>query len=440
MKSLKHLSWLVVCLAVLCFWSAPVVAQTADDDDDGASELYSDDELTQMLAPVALYPDALLSQILIAASYPFEVVEAERWISRNADLSPEAKDAALEEKDWDISVIALCRYPKILTMMADNMTWTAKLGDAFVNQQQEVMAVIQDLRDRAREAGNLESTPEQRVIVEERIIRIEPASYDYFYVPVYDPFVVYGSWWLPAPPFVFAYPGVVVTGAHIVFSPRIAIYIGGFGWSQFDWRARRTVVVPVNRHRKHPRRPHLQQETPRVPWSVDRSRRYFRKPQRSSRIDQAPMRPREVVEPSEPRAQPQDRRPAAQSPDMKNRRRPPVKQGPAMTPGKPSSPGPRIGPESDRPQGPAPRTNDRSGSPRLTPKAVPAPEGGKSTTGRIVSPGRPSQPEAPPPVKPSVSRPAQPGRDKQGLPAGGQTRPRLRGEPDPGIPPAATGK
>jgi len=194
MKSLKHLSWLVVCLAVLCFWSAPVVAQTADDDDDGASELYSDDELTQMLAPVALYPDALLSQILIAASYPFEVVEAERWISRNADLSPEAKDAALEEKDWDISVIALCRYPKILTMMADNMTWTAKLGDAFVNQQQEVMAVIQDLRDRAREAGNLESTPEQRVIVEERIIRIEPASYDYFYVPVYDPFVVYGNW------------------------------------------------------------------------------------------------------------------------------------------------------------------------------------------------------------------------------------------------------
>jgi hypothetical protein len=237
----------------------------------------SQDELAQMLAPIALYPDVLLSQILIAAAYPFEVAEAERWVSRNPQLSGEALNQALEDKNWDISVLALCHYPKVLTMMADNLSWTARLGDAFVSQEQDVMMTVQELRTRASDAGHLLTTSEQTVIVEQRIIRIEPVSYDYIYVPAYDPHFIYGPWWIPAfPPFFFVYPGLVVTGPRIIFSPGIYVRYGYVGWSRFDWRDRRTVIVHVDRHRRHPGPLVVQKYAPRVKWAPDRDRRYVR--------------------------------------------------------------------------------------------------------------------------------------------------------------------
>ena len=212
---------------------------------------FSQEELAQMLAPIALYPDALLSQILIAASYPYEVAEADRWLARNPYLTDEQLDEALQAKDWDVSVLSLCYYPKVLNMMAENLSWTARLGDAFVNQQQDVMDNIQDLRARAAAQGNLNTTDEQRVIVEERIIRIEPVYYNYLYVPVYDPFVVYGPWWFPAfLPFRIFYPGVVVTGPRIVFSPRLFVSFGVIGWSHFDWHTRHIIIRDIDRTRK----------------------------------------------------------------------------------------------------------------------------------------------------------------------------------------------
>ncbi len=256
--------------------------------------MFSQEELAQMLAPIALYPDALLSQILIAASYPYEVAEAERWLARNPYLTDEQLDEALQAKDWDVSVLSLCYYPKVLSMMAENLNWTARLGDAFVYQQQDVMDTIQDLRVRAAAQGNLNTTDEQRVIVEERIIRIEPAYYNYLYVPVYDPFVVYGPWWFPAfLPFRIFYPGVVVAGPRIVFSPRLFVSFGVIGWSHFDWYARHIIIRDIDRTRKfnrHYQIYHRPQE--KVYWKPNQHKRvvYERRRQEQPRFRQ-PQRP-----------------------------------------------------------------------------------------------------------------------------------------------------
>jgi len=226
---------------------------------------FSKEELAQMLAPIALYPDALLSQILIAASYPYEVVEADRWLDRNPNLTDEQLDEALLAKDWDVSVLSLCHYPKVIKMMAENLTWTAKLGDAFVYQREDVLDTVQDLRARAAAQGNLKSTDEQRVIVEERIIRIEPAYYHYLYVPVYDPLVVYGPWWLPAfLPYRIFYPGVVVVGPRIIFSPRLFISFGVVGWADFDWHARHIMIRDIERTRRFNRHYHVYYEPQRT--------------------------------------------------------------------------------------------------------------------------------------------------------------------------------
>jgi hypothetical protein len=248
MKNIKRvLTFIVIALFIM-----PVSAKAQFQNDyEQESRQFSNEELAQMLAPVALYPDALLSQILIAASYPYEVAEADSWLSRNPNLTDEQLDAALQEKDWDVSILSLCYYPKVINMMAENMTWAAKLGDAFVYQEQDVMDTVQDLRARAAAQGNLQTTEEQRVIVEERIIRIEPAYDSYLYVPVYDPLVVYGPWWYPAfLPFRIFYPGVIVAGPRIVFSPRIFLGFGVIGWSHFDWHARHIIIRDIDRTKR----------------------------------------------------------------------------------------------------------------------------------------------------------------------------------------------
>lgn len=248
MKNIKR----VLTFIVIVLFIAPVSAKAqVQNDYEQQPQEFSNEELAQMLAPVALYPDALLSQVLIAASYPYEVAEADRWLSRNPNLTGEQLDEALQEKDWDVSILSLCYYPKVINMMAENLTWMAKLGDAFVYQQQDVMDTVQDLRARAAAQGNLNTTDEQRVIVEERVIRIEPAYYSYMYVPVYDPLVVYGPWWYPAfLPFRVFYPGVIVAGPRIVFSPRIFLGFGVIGWSHFDWRSRHIIIRDIDRTKR----------------------------------------------------------------------------------------------------------------------------------------------------------------------------------------------
>ena len=292
-RYINRIMALVVTVIVIL---SPGWAQSQDNSGSSSTQNFNQEELAQMLAPIALYPDALLSQVLMAASYPFEVVEADRFLANNPGLNGDALDNTLKEKDWDVSVLSLCYYPKVLSMMTENLNWTSRLGDAFINQQQEVMDTVQELRAKAYAQGNMTSTQEQNVIVEERIIRIETVSPDYMYVPVYDPYVIYGPWWYPAYlPFPIFYPGVEVLGPRIVFAPRVYVGFGVSGWSSFNWRAHNMMIVNIDRTKRFNRNVNVQRGVEHSPWRPDRERRFVRE-QRAKEIP----RYRPVVKPLAP--------------------------------------------------------------------------------------------------------------------------------------------
>jgi hypothetical protein len=226
---------LALGLLITSFFSLPPRSLAQDSDYLGPSEKYSREELAQMLAPIALYPDALLSQVLMASTYPIEVIEADRWVKRNPGRKGETLDTALLDKDWDPSVKAICHFPSILALMSERITETTSLGNAFLAQEREVMDMVQELRAKAYAQGNLTSTSKQKVIVERETIVIEPADPRVIYVPYYDPVYIYGPWWYPAySPYYWGPPGVRV-GMGISYWP--GFYFGfAFGtWSYFDW-------------------------------------------------------------------------------------------------------------------------------------------------------------------------------------------------------------
>jgi hypothetical protein len=216
--------------------------------DQPTSRRFMQEELDQMLAPIALYPDSLLAQILMAATYPLEVVQADRWAKANRNLTGDQLNDALDNKNWDPSVKALVPFPQVLAMMSERLEWSQKLGDAFLDQEDQVMDTVQKLRARAEAAGNLRDTEQQRVIVEEGDIVIEPVQPEVVYVPVYDPFVIYGPWWYPAfPPFFFPPPRGVVIVSGFGFWPRIVVgRAWGHAWGHWDWR-HHSINVNINR-------------------------------------------------------------------------------------------------------------------------------------------------------------------------------------------------
>ena len=225
---------LIGLLVVLMAVPVPVFAQNN-------IPAFRQEELDQMLAPIALYPDSLLAQILMAATYPLEVVQADRWVRANRHLPPEARNDALDRQNWDPSVKALTPFPDVLAMMSEKLDWTQRVGDAFLAQEQDVMATIQDLRAKAYEAGNLRTTQQQSVKREANVIVVEPANPRVVYVPVYNPMVVYGPWWYPAyPPYVvYAYPpppaAAIATGV-ILFGAAVAVAVAwNHWWGTGDW-------------------------------------------------------------------------------------------------------------------------------------------------------------------------------------------------------------
>jgi hypothetical protein len=178
----------------------PRPAPAEDGDYQEPSEKFSQEQLAQMLAPIALYPDALLSQVLMASTYPIEVVEADRWVQRNSELKGEDLDAALLDMEWDPSVKAVCHFPSILALMSERISETTDLGNAFLAQEAEVMDMVQELRAKAYAQNHLVTDARQKVIVEDEKIIIEPADPTVIYVSYYDPSYVYGPWWYPAYP------------------------------------------------------------------------------------------------------------------------------------------------------------------------------------------------------------------------------------------------
>ena len=202
------------------------------------------------MAPIALYPDSLLAQVLMASTYPLEVVQAERWVKANPKLKDKALEDALQQQPWDASVKSLTAVPQVLTMMSEKIDWTQKLGDAFLAQQAEVMKTAQTLRQKADAQGALKDSKEQKVIKETventTVINIEQADPSVVYVPTYNPTVVYGAWPYPAyPPYYYYPPGYVAGGALLGFTA--GVIVGGALWGNCNWGGN-NVNVNVNKY------------------------------------------------------------------------------------------------------------------------------------------------------------------------------------------------
>src|SRR6516164_5148881 len=197
----------------------------------------STESLDQLVAPITLYPDALVAQILAASTYPTEVVEAERWMQQHSQLQGTALAQAVNQQSWDPSVRVLTQVPAVLAMMNTNLSWTSALGEAYAEDSQSVLAAVQDMRRRAQQAGNLQSTPQESVTDEGQTITIEPASADVVYVPEYDPRIVYGAPIALYPGWIDT-PGVFFEGPGVYFDAGIGIGLfGGFVWGWHHWDA-----------------------------------------------------------------------------------------------------------------------------------------------------------------------------------------------------------
>ena len=193
------------------------------------------EQLQQLVAPIALYPDSLVAQILTASTFPEQVVEADRWVHAHPNLKGDALGHAVDQQPWDPSVKALTAFPSVLGNMDNNLSWTSSLGDAYYNQPANVMDAIQVMRRRAEQAGNLQSTPQQVVETRDSTIVIQPAQPEVVYVPAYDPWVVYGgpvvAWpgWYP-------YPGIWYDGPYVWWGVGFEIgWFGGWGWGWGHW-------------------------------------------------------------------------------------------------------------------------------------------------------------------------------------------------------------
>ena len=192
-------------------------------------------QLDQLVAPIALYPDALIAQILAASTSPTEIVEAERWMQGHSSLKGDPLAQEVDKQPWDASVKALTQFPSVLANMDKNLSWTSALGDAYANQPQDVLDAVQVMRQRAQQAGNLKSTPQETVTAQGQTIVIQPANPEVVYVPEYDPWLVYGAplveypGWVPVPGLFLAGPGF---GWGLSFG-----IVAGYGWGWHHWGA-----------------------------------------------------------------------------------------------------------------------------------------------------------------------------------------------------------
>ncbi|NRQ41260.1 DUF3300 domain-containing protein [Rheinheimera sp. YQF-2] len=231
---------LAVCVLLVC--------QTAQAEDDSWSEA----ELDQMLAPIALYPDTVLTHVLIAATYPLEVVQAARWVEDNPKLSGEDAVRAAENEGWDPSVKALVAFPQLLQRLSTDLDWTQQLGEAFLADETQVLASIQTLRQKAYANGSLNDNKHVVVEREREVIVIEPARREVVYVPVYNTRVVYGDWWWPShPPVYWHTAGVYYRNSPFHWGVSVNVR-PWFYFGIFDWQ-RHHVIVHHHYYHKPPR-------------------------------------------------------------------------------------------------------------------------------------------------------------------------------------------
>ena len=253
MKILQKALALFLSSVVLWIPDVPVYGLSADQSAAPTApsqvEKQTPEELQQLVAPIALYADALVSQILAGATYPTEIVEANRWMQAHPDLKGKDLAVAVDQQSWDPSIKALTQFVSVLANMDKNLSWTSALGEAYVNQQEAVMEAVQVMRARAKSAGNLNSNDQVKVVTEGQTIIVESAQPEVVYVPAYDPWIVYGApvvvWpgWYP-------YPGLYVATPGVAFTAGFSIGLfAGFAWGWHSWGCdwgHRTVVFNHN--------------------------------------------------------------------------------------------------------------------------------------------------------------------------------------------------
>jgi len=227
----------IVCSLVLIPGQAVWAAAPPQETQKQSAAKLPADQLDSLVAPIALYPDPLLSQVLVASTYPLEIIQLQQWLGQHKNLKDKALTDAVMKQDWDPSVQAMAVLPDVVKQLSENIKWTTDLGNAFLAQQDDVMAAVQRMRTKAKDNGNLKSTEQQKVetkVVESKqVIVIEPASPQVVYVPSYNPTVVYGPPVYPYPPIYYPPPGYYAAGMAISFGIGLAVgaaWGGGWGW------------------------------------------------------------------------------------------------------------------------------------------------------------------------------------------------------------------
>ena len=216
------------------------------------SRTIPNDQLDSLVAPIALYPDPLLAQVLAASTYPLEIIQLQQWLQQHKDLKDKALVDAVQKQDWDPSVQAMAALPDALKQLAENLKWTTDLGNAFLAQQADVMDAVQRMRAKAKDAGNLKSTEQQKVetkVVESKsVVVIEQANPQVVYVPSYNPTVVYGPPVYPYPPITYPPPGYYAAGMAISFGIGLAMgaaWGGGWGYG-CGWGSNNNITINHN--------------------------------------------------------------------------------------------------------------------------------------------------------------------------------------------------
>jgi hypothetical protein len=245
-KISKQVSVVLLCCLLVGFTAQPDAYGSmpqSNDQPPASPGKQSPQELQQLVAPIALYPDPLVAQILAASTYPTQIVEADRWMQSHSNLKGEELAKQVDKQDWDSSVKAVAQFPSILENMDKNLSWTSSLGEAYINQPQDVTDAVQTLRQQARNAGHLNSNEQENVTTQGNTIIIEPANPQVVYVPAYDPWLVYGAPIIAYPEW-YPVPGIFWGGVGLSFGIGFGIgFFGGFGWGWghwgYDWHGRR---------------------------------------------------------------------------------------------------------------------------------------------------------------------------------------------------------
>src|SRR6201981_3999702 len=231
----------VMCAIALVPGSAPATpsepaSQQADSPAQEAPKI-PNDQLGSLVAPIALYPDPLLAQVLAASTYPLELIQLQQWLEKNKGLKDKALVDAVQKQTWDPSVQAMAGLPDVVKRLADDIQWTTDLGNAFLTQQNDVMDAVQRMRAKAKDKGNLKTNEQQKVetkVIENKSgIVVEQADPQVVYVPSYDPVVVYGPPVYPYPPIYYPPFGYYAAGVAISFGVGVmmgAFWSGGWGW------------------------------------------------------------------------------------------------------------------------------------------------------------------------------------------------------------------